>query len=134
MMSHRSDQHSLFAADTQYLEFVGEESFYGFLARQGRELFPDEESAQLYCPDLGRPSVPPSMLAIALLLQAHDRVSDQEPTERGCRTRKDTPKDGMLSVSSIAIGWWWSIASRDWCSLVLAEAAFPAGPRRAFSF
>jgi hypothetical protein len=41
MMSHRSDQHSLFAADAQYLEFMGEESFYGFLARQGRELFPD---------------------------------------------------------------------------------------------
>jgi hypothetical protein len=125
MMSHRSDQHSLFAADTQYLEFVGEESCYGFLARQGRELC---------CPDFGRPSVPPSMLAIALLLQAHDRASDQEPTERGYRTGKGTPKDGMPSVSSIAIGWWWNIASRASCSLVLAEAASPAGPRRAFGF
>jgi hypothetical protein len=134
MMSHRSHQHSLFAADTEYLEFAGEESFYGFLARQGRELFPDEEFAELCCPDFGRPSVPPSMLAIALLLQAHDRVSDQEPTERGCRTRKGTPKAGMPSVSSIAIGWWWNIASRASCSLVLAEAASPAGPRRAFGF
>jgi hypothetical protein len=133
MMSHRSDQHSLFAADTQYLEFVGEESCYGFVAQHGRELFPDEAFAQLYCPDLGRPSVPPSMLAIALLPQPHERVSDQEPTERGCRTRKGTAEDGMPSVSSIAIGWWWSIASRDWCSLGFGRAAFPAGPRRAFS-
>ena len=82
MMSHRSDQHSLFAADTQYLQFVGEESFYGFLAQHGRELFGDEEFADFYCRDFGRPSVPPSLLAIALLLQAHDRVSDAEATER----------------------------------------------------
>jgi hypothetical protein len=74
------------------------------------------------------------MLAIALLLQAHDRVSDQEPTERGYRTRKGMAKDRVPPVSSIAIGWWWSIASRGWCSLGLGGAAFPAGPRRAFSF
>ncbi len=39
-------------------------------------------SAELYCPDFGRPSVPPSLLAIALLLQAHNRVSDAEATQR----------------------------------------------------
>jgi len=82
MFTQRSDQHSLFAADTQYLDFVGADSFYGFLARHGRELFSDEAFAQLYSPDFGRPSVPPSILAIALLLQAHDKVSDAEATQR----------------------------------------------------
>ena len=82
MMSYRSEQHSLFAADTQYLDFVGADSFYGFLARHGRELFCDDAFEGLYCPDFGRPSVPPSLLAIALLLQAHDKVSDAEATER----------------------------------------------------
>jgi hypothetical protein len=82
MMSQRSEQHSLFAADTQYVEFVGRDSFYGFLAQHGRELFRDEDFAELYCPDNGRPSVPPSLLAIALLLQTHDRVSDAEATAR----------------------------------------------------
>jgi len=82
MMSRRPDQQSLFSADSQYLDFVGPESFYGFLARHGRELFRDDDFAALYCPDNGRPSVPPSLLAIALLLQAHDRVSDEEATER----------------------------------------------------
>ena len=82
MMSCRSDQHSLFAADTQYLSFVGADTFYGFLARHGRELFCDEAFEELYCPDLGRPSVAPSILAIALLLQAHDKVSDAEATRR----------------------------------------------------
>lgn len=36
----------------------------------------------LYCRDNGRSSVPPSMLATALLLQAHDRVSDAEAKAR----------------------------------------------------
>ena len=63
MMSRRSDQKSLFQADVQYLGFVGRESFYGFLAQYGRELFPDEDFLELYCPDTGRPSVAPSLLA-----------------------------------------------------------------------
>jgi hypothetical protein len=72
----------LFTADQEYLGLVGEGSFYGFLAAHGRELFRDSDFAALYCPDNGRNSVPPSLLCIALLLQAHDRVSDAEATRR----------------------------------------------------
>lgn len=82
MMSRRSDQKSLFQADVQYLGFVGPESFYGFLAQHGRELFRDEDFLELYCPDTGRPSLPPSLLGLALLLQAHDWVWDAEATQR----------------------------------------------------
>ena len=82
MLGERSRQGSLFAADTQYLEFVGQESFYGFLAQHGRELFRDADFAGFYCADNGRRSVPPSRLAIALLLQTHDRVSDGEAKQR----------------------------------------------------
>ena len=82
MVGRRSDQGSLFSADAQYLGFIGAEGFYGFLARHGRELFPDDDFAAIYCPDFGRPSVPPGMLAVALVLQAHDKVSDAEATER----------------------------------------------------
>jgi len=82
MMGRRPPQQSLYSADTQYLDFVGEDTFYGFLARHGRELFPDEEFAAIYCEDFGRPSNPPGMLAIALLLQAHDKASDAEATRR----------------------------------------------------
>ena len=35
-----------------------------------------------YCPDNGRDSVPPSLLATALLLQSHDKVSDAEAKAR----------------------------------------------------
>jgi hypothetical protein len=82
MMGVRSAQKSLFGAQVHYLDFVGSDSFYGFLAERGRELFRDEDFAGLYCPDNGRPSVPPSLLCVALLLQTHDRVSDAEATER----------------------------------------------------
>src|SRR4030066_523522 len=78
MLGKRSRQRGLFEADSQYLDFVGRDSFYGFLAKQRGQLFRDEDFAQCYCPDNGRPSVAPSLLATALLLQTHDRVSDEE--------------------------------------------------------
>ncbi len=65
-----------------YLDHVGRDSFYGFLALHRGELFRDEDFAELYCPDKGRPSAPPSMLAIALLLQTYEGVSDEEAKAR----------------------------------------------------
>jgi len=83
MLGRRSDQRGLFEADVQYLDVVGEDSFYGFLATLRREVFRDEDFADFYAEDgNGRPSRPPSLLATALLLQTYDRVSDQEATER----------------------------------------------------
>ena len=63
MYRARAPQGHLFAADTQYVEYVGRDSFYGYLAEHGRRLFRDEAFAECYCPDNGRPSVPPSVLA-----------------------------------------------------------------------
>jgi len=82
MLGKRSRQRGLFEADNQYLDYVGRDSFYGFLARQRGKLFRDEDFAEFYCPDNGRPSVPPSLLANALLLQTHDGVSDEEAKAR----------------------------------------------------
>ena len=82
MLGERSPQRGLFEADHLYLRFVGEDTFYGFLARHRDELFRDEDFAEFYSPDRGRPSVPPSLLATALLLQTHDRVSDEEAKSR----------------------------------------------------
>ena len=82
MLGERSPQRGLFEADHLYLGFVGEDTFYGFLARHRGELFRDEDFAEFYSPDWGRPSVPPSLLATALLLQTHDRVSDEEAKAR----------------------------------------------------
>ena len=82
MLGERPAQRRLFEADHLYLDYVGRDTFYGFLASQRGKLFRDEDFAQLYCPDNGRGSVPPSLLATALLLQTHDRVSDAEAKRR----------------------------------------------------
>jgi len=82
MLGVRSAQRGLLEADHLYLDYVGRGSFYGFLASMRGQLFQDEEFAELYCPDNGRDSVPPSLVATALLLQAHDKVSDAEAKQR----------------------------------------------------
>ena len=82
MLGQRSAQRGMFEADTWFADFVGRQNFYGFLASQRDELFRDEDFAALYCSNNGRPSVPPSLLATALVLQAYDGVSDDEAKQR----------------------------------------------------
>lgn len=71
-------QSELDGGDHPYLDHVGRDSFYGFLASHRGELFSDEDFIDLYCSGNGRPSVPPSLLAMALLLQAHDGGTSNE--------------------------------------------------------
>jgi len=82
MLGHRESQGDFFRPDHAYRDHVGEATFYGLLARHGADWFRDEDFVALYREDFGRPSVPPSQLAIALLLQAHDSVSDEEAIAR----------------------------------------------------
>lgn len=82
MLGKRGAQRGLFEADTAYGAFVGRDSFYGWLASQRGELFRDEQFARLYVLTNGRPSVPPSLLAVALVLQTYDGVSDDEAKQR----------------------------------------------------
>ena len=82
MLGERSDQRGLWEADSLYLDHVGRDTFYGLLASLRGRLFRDADFAAFYCADNGRDSVPPSLLATALLLQAHDKVSDAEAKAR----------------------------------------------------
>ena len=82
VLGKRSNQRGLFEADTMYLEFVGRDGFYGYLASQRGKLFRDEDFADLYCHTNGRNSVPPSLLARALILQTYDGVGDAEAKGR----------------------------------------------------
>ena len=82
MLGKRSDQKGLWEADRLYLDYVGQDTFYGLLASLRGQLFSDDDFAEIYCPDNGRDSVPPSLLATALLLQTYDRVSDAEAKAR----------------------------------------------------
>ena len=82
MLGKRSDQRGLWEADRWYLDYVGKDTFYGLLAALRGQLFSDDDFAEIYGPDNGRDSVPPSLLATALLLQTDDRVSDAEAKAR----------------------------------------------------
>ena len=58
-------------------------SFYGQLAASRGRLFKDEDFKELYKEaNNGRPSVPPSQLALVVLMQARDGLSDAETIER----------------------------------------------------
>ena len=65
MLGKRSDQKGLWEADRLYLDYVGQDTFYGLLASLRGQLFSDDDFAEIYCPDNGRDSVPPSLLATA---------------------------------------------------------------------
>ena len=82
MLGKRSDQKGLWEADRLYLDYVGQDTFYGLLASLRGQLFRDDDFAEIYCPDNGRDNVPPSLLATALLLQTYDKVSDAEAKAR----------------------------------------------------
>lgn len=72
----------MFGGYNLYVDWVGGDSFYGRLGRYGKAIFPDEMFRALYCEDNGRPCVPPSLLAVALLLQMYCKCSDEEAVER----------------------------------------------------
>lgn len=82
MMGQRSPQDKLFAADHVYLDFVGRDTLYGYMAQNREQLFRDEDFAALYCPDNGRQSVPPSLAVSLLFLRAYEGVSFAEAVER----------------------------------------------------
>jgi hypothetical protein len=61
---------------------VPSDSFYARMASVIEVLFRDEDLAEMYCPDNGRPSLPPAWLSGIALLEFHDDVSDEEAVER----------------------------------------------------
>jgi hypothetical protein len=82
MMGERSAQDKLFAADHIYLDYVGRDTLYGYLAQQRGRIFRDEDFEVLYCRKNGRPSVPPSLAVSILFLRAYEGVSFVEAIER----------------------------------------------------
>lgn len=82
MLGRTSPQGELFRPDNLYMDHVGADSFYAFLASARHDLFNDEDFAGLYRDQVGRPSVPPSQLCVALILQAREGVSDDEAIQR----------------------------------------------------
>ena len=60
---------------------VSPDSIYGVLHRECFNLFPDEMFADLFT-DVGRRSVPPMIVAVVMVLQRFEGLSDREAVER----------------------------------------------------
>ena len=68
-------------ADRFLDEALDASSIYAFLHRERDALFPDESFADLF-DKLGRNSVPPSVVAVVMVLQRLEGLSDREAVER----------------------------------------------------
>ena len=60
---------------------VSETSIYGLLYRESHRLFPDESFADLFT-NIGRASVPPRIVAVVMVLQRLEGLSDREAVDR----------------------------------------------------
>src|SRR5512142_1993037 len=80
MLATQSAQVGLFDAGV----LVGplpEGSFFALLAEHGDRIVRDEDFAECYSERMGRPSIPPSLLAKVLLLQYRCGVSGEQAME-----------------------------------------------------
>src|SRR5436853_7211922 len=59
---------------------VGETSVYALLQRERDQLFPDEMFADLFA-ERGRRSIPPCVVAVVMVLQKAEGLSDREAVE-----------------------------------------------------
>jgi hypothetical protein len=82
MIGHRSSQCELFEVGNVFPLDLDPQSFHGQLAVASARLFSDDSFAALYADHRGRPSVPPSQLALLTLLQHHAGCSDEEAIDR----------------------------------------------------
>lgn len=77
MVGKRQEQQNLFDVGNVWDIHLDPKSFHGQLARVSDRLFSDEDFAELYSERHGRPSVPPSLLALVVLMQCYEQLSDQ---------------------------------------------------------
>lgn len=76
-------QADLFRDTSSFVEpLVRPDSIHALLARECHALFPDELFADLFSANVGRRSVPPMIVAVVMVLQRLEGLSDREAVER----------------------------------------------------
>jgi hypothetical protein len=82
MLGKRKAQRALFDVGNVFPVALDPASFHGQLAGAAERLFRDADFAAFYADGLGRPSAPPSLLALLTLLQHESGCSDAEAINR----------------------------------------------------
>jgi hypothetical protein len=81
-LAHSPSQADIFRSTAAYCEGrVATDPIHALLHRECHHLFPDEEFADLFT-DVGRRSVPPMIVAVVMVLQRLEGLSDREAVER----------------------------------------------------
>jgi hypothetical protein len=81
-LGHTPQQGDLLRSSTEYCgSRLSPTSIYGLLYRESHRLFPDKAFADLFS-DIGRWSVPPQIVAVVMVLQRLEGLSDREAVDR----------------------------------------------------
>ena len=78
MLGREMQQVSFFDPSFVCAHLIDKKSFYAKMREHADSIISDNDFADIYSPDNGRPSVPPARLAKVLILQHHDNVSDRQ--------------------------------------------------------
>jgi hypothetical protein len=77
------DHQDLYRSSSAYCDSaLGEQSLYRLLHHHCHRLFPDHAFADLFDPSRGRPSIPPRIVAVVMILQRFEGLSDREAVDR----------------------------------------------------
>ena len=88
MQGHQDPDRRLLDAQALCRKLVEEGTVYAFLADHRRELFKEEDFADLFPSGRGRPSIPAALVCTVMVLQALEGLSDRDAI-RALRTRID---------------------------------------------
>lgn len=83
MLKTKDTQMSFYDADSLCSRLIPEDSFYRKFRDIVSPLIHDENFSDMYVLDNGRPAIPPSLLAMATILQFYRNLSDRD-MERAC--------------------------------------------------
>lgn len=76
------NQGSLLRSSADYCrDLLSETSIYALLERESHRIFPDDDFADLF-EDVGRRSIPPRIVAVVMVLQRAEGLSDREAVDR----------------------------------------------------
>jgi len=119
------NQIDLFDDVTRFCEqALPESSIYAFLRRERDPLFADEAFADLF-DGVGRRSVPPSIVAVVMVVQRLEGLSDREAVERFCFDNAGVMPPVSAAMTPARRAWPtpWPSRSGSLCATRLAPTA-----------
>lgn len=81
MLGKENRQTSFFDTDFVCAHLIDKKSFYAKMRKFADRIITDDEFADIYCLNNGRPSVPPARLTKVLILETYEDLSDREALE-----------------------------------------------------